>query len=100
MQTKENLTKSIERVMQKNAEGLFYLNPDNHDQIGMAIGLLNAESAESISKSINNLIESNKKTDEINKKAIFWNKIMTIALIGVTLVVGLLQAYVIWSTSK
>jgi len=66
----------------------------------MAIGLLNAESANEISKSINDLIESNKQTDKINKKSIFWNKILTMALILVTLVFDLLQVYVIWRTSK
>ncbi len=99
-----------------------WLNPDNHDKVHIALGLFEAESAEknrqtmedlgrkiaelaytigtSLERETKKIIESNDEASKINKEAIRWNKRLTIALIVVTLIVGLLQAYVIWETAQ
>lgn len=98
------------------------LSPDHHDHVHIGIGLLNAESAEKIAKSteelsghisgltyvlsttieqqVKKIIDSNEKLGKSNDHYAKWNKRLAVALIAVTFVVGLLQAYVIWQTAE
>ena len=87
-----------------------------HTEIAKTVSLLNvAESLQllqlqitetakenrvSIQNEVTRLITSNDEASRINKDAVKWSKRLTIALIAVTLIVGLLQAYVIWKTSE
>jgi hypothetical protein len=115
--TKSPIHQSLERTAQGNS-----LNPDNHDQVHIALGLLSAESDEknrevmdnltgqisglthvlstTMEQQVKKLIESNDEASELNKVAIFWSKWLTVTLIAVTLIVGLLQVYVIWKTAE
>ena len=112
--------KSLENAHKEDLTN--FSNPGNTDKVNIAVGLVNAESAEKVTRSIilltqqmanlqmmlsqtieeevKKVIKSNNEASLINKKAIFWSKWLTIALITVTLVVGLLQVYVIYKTSK
>lgn len=100
-----------------------WLNPDNHDKVHIALGLLSAESAEELTNAIHQLkaqvgglhqtistvvetqvakmIATNEKLAISNEKYAKWNMRLTMALIATTLFVGLLQAGVlIWQTIK
>ena len=97
---------------------LLDLGSQSDRQVGkaQAIGLLNvAESLQllqlqiiktskenrvAIETQVDKLTKSNNEASEINKSSIRWSKGLTIALIIVTLIVGLLQAYVIWKTAE
>jgi len=87
-----------------------------HTEIAKTVSLLNVaeslqllqlqivetstENRTNITNEVGRLIQSNNEATTINKSAIRWSKALTIALILVTLVVGLLQAYVIWKTAE
>ncbi len=107
--------------MQEASPDLYNFNGDNHDQVNTGIGLLNAESAEKTAKSMENLsanvsgltyvlsttieqqtkkiLASNDEVFKVSRKAVFWSKWLTIALILTTFTVGLLQAIVIYSSA-
>ena len=97
---KSGIRKKLEEVGTAMEKGIYNPSPDNHDQFNVATGLLNAESADQIIDSIDRLITSNDENTKINKDAVFWSKRLTIALILVTLVTGLINAGVIWSTAQ
>jgi len=94
-----------------------WLNPDNHDKVNIALGLLSAEQYDKLSTSIkdlhvgvvglgsimndalkkqaDNIIASNEKLATSNEKYARANNRLALALIAVTLIVGLLQVYAI-----
>lgn len=72
----DKLLETFKRHLQKTSEGLFYINPDNHDQINMAISILTVESNEKLSKS-----------NDRNARAMNW-------LTGGLLFVGVVQIIV------
>ena len=108
--------KEVETAI-KNLDGLD-LGPQTAKHVGVAetVSLLNvaeslqllqlqlvetsAENRKAIENQVGKLTESNNEASQINKSAIRWSKWLTIALITVTLIVGLLQAYVIWKTAE
>lgn len=47
--------KQLSRIGDSIVAGRYPLNPDNHDQVHVAIGLLNAESAEKVRQSVDDL---------------------------------------------
>ncbi|MDB4992408.1 MAG: hypothetical protein JWL75_653 [Parcubacteria group bacterium] len=109
-------------VLQATYDGLGeeltnWSNPGNSDKINISLGLLNAQSADEIATALDNLkrqlvgvsetitvqsgkmIASNDRAETVNTRYANWARWLTIALIATTLVVGLLQAYVIWRTA-
>ena len=101
----------------KNLDGLdLGAQSSKHTSIAQTVALLNvaeslqlvqlqiietsSENRKATENAVNKLIESNNEASQINKSAIRWSKWLTIALITVTLIVGLLQAYVIWKTAE
>ncbi len=118
---KSKIQRSLEKIMQEASPDLYNFNGDNHDQVNTGIGLLNAESAEKTAKSMENLsanvsgltyvlsttieqqtkkiLASNDEVFKVSRKAVFWSKWLTIALILTTFTVGLLQAIVIYSSA-
>ena len=98
------------------------LSPDNHDEVNAAIGLLSAESADKVADAMRGLsssvhgmgkllsatitgettktIASNEKVAASNERYAKASQFLAIALIIVTLMVGLIQAGVlIWQTA-
>ncbi len=118
---KSEIHKKLKVIGDAIVKGTYPLNPDNHDQVNIAIGLLDAESAEKIAESTDGLsrritevgnllsqnmamqvgrvIASNEKLSSSNEYHAKWSKHLALALIGVTLIVGLLQVYAIWKTA-
>jgi hypothetical protein len=101
----------------KNLDGLdLGAQSSKHTSIAQTVALLNvaeslqlvqlqiietsSENRKATENAVNKLIESNNEASQINKSAIRWSKGLTVALIVVTLIVGLLQAYVIWKTAE
>ena len=110
---KSEVHEALERAYSNPKQDL--LNPDNHDKVNIALGLLSAEQSDKLSTSIkdlhvgvvglgsivsdamkkqaDNIIASNEKLAASNEKYAKANNRLALALIVVTLVVGLLQVY-------
>jgi len=108
------MDKSFTDKLKDIANGTSNLSPDNHDQVNAIIAISNFESAENIKKSLDELggrlsgssyafgtiiEQQTAKMIDSNKKLSRSNTFLTIALILTTLLVGLMQAFVIWKTS-
>jgi nitrogen regulatory protein PII-like uncharacterized protein len=111
-------TSKSRELLERSLNGKNYLNPDNHDEVHIAASLLGAESAEKVANAMDRLsqnlimiggrldstikeetqrtIDSNMRTAQSNERYTRWNIIVAIGLV----LVGLLQAWIIWKTSK
>ena len=112
---KSNAHEALEKAY--NGDLTNWSNPGNSDKVNIALGLLSAESADKLSSSIKDLqgqiaglgyvvsttieqqsakiITSNEKLATSNEKYAKANNRLALALIAVTLIVGLLQVYAI-----
>lgn len=85
-------------------EGYLSVGSANDNKIPAAVGILNAGRTKELTSSLKNLERAIQKEAsnviESNNNFAYWTKILSISLIVVTLIVGMLQAYVIWKTSK
>lgn len=112
---KSDVRKALEKAYSSDLTN--WSNPGNGDKVNIALGLLSAESSDKLSSSIkdlhvgviglgtivgdamkqqaDNIIASNEKLATSNEKYAKANNRLALALIAVTLIVGLLQVYAI-----
>ncbi|MEK6847043.1 MAG: hypothetical protein AABY16_02655 [Nanoarchaeota archaeon] len=98
---------NIESKMQESEKILEdYLSEGttNDNKIPATVGILTAGRTKELTTSLESLSRTIQKEDSSliasNNNFSYWSKRLSISLIVVTLIVGVLQAYVIWQTSK
>lgn len=80
------------KFLSSKIENITYSLGPNFEILSRAIGKFN----DSLNEQVNKVILSNEKLSESNEFHAKWMRVLTIALIVTTLIVGLLQAFVIW----
>ena len=92
------------REAEKILEGYLITGTPNDNRIPATVGVLTSGRTKELAISLENLNKTIQteatKVIESNNDFAWWTKMLSVSLIIVTLIVGVLQAYVIWQTSK